>query len=162
MISRYIFFSIPVFTFLKSSVSFVFILPYKSDQISPSVVSDSLRPHESQHARLLCPSLSPRVCSNLCPLSWWCHPTILPSITPFFCPQFYPASGLFPISQLFASGGQSTRASATILPVNIQGWFPLEFTDLNSLLSKGLSRDFLIYIVVGSLILWEISSNSGG
>ena len=108
-------------------------------------MSDSLWPHELQHTRLPCPSLSPRVCSNACPLSWWCHPTISSSVAPFSsCLQSFPASGSFPMSQFFASGGQSigTSASASVLPVNIQGWFPLGFTGLISFLSKGLSRVF--------------------
>ena len=101
----------------------------------------SLQPHELQHTRLLCPSLSPRVCSNSCPLSQWCHPTISFSVTPFSsCLQSFPSS--FPVSQPFASGGQSTGASASILPMNIQGCFPLSMTGLISLLSKGLPRVF--------------------
>ena len=90
---------------------------------------------------LPCPSLSPRVCSNSCPLSQWCHPTTSSIVTPFSsCPQYFPGSGSFPKSQLFASGGQSTRtsASASLLPVNIQSRFPLELTGLISLVSKGL------------------------
>ena len=112
---------------------------------SHSVVSDSLWPHELQHTRLPCPSLSPTVCSNSCPLSWWCHPTISSSIIPFsFCLQSFPASGSFPKSQHFASGGQSIGAldSASVLPVNTQGWFPLGLTGLISLKSKGHSRVF--------------------
>ena len=107
---------------------------------SCSVVSDSLRPHEQQHARLPCPSLSPGVCSNSCPLSWWCHPTISSSVMPFSsCPQCFPASGSFLMGQLFTSGGQSIGASASalVLPVNTQGWFPLGLIGLISLLSKG-------------------------
>ena len=107
-------------------------------------MSDS-KPHELQHIRLSCPLLSPWVCSNLCPLSQWCHPTISSSVTPFSCcPQSFPASGSFPVSHLFPSGGQSPGASASawIPPVNIQGWFPLGLTGLSSLLSKGLSRVF--------------------
>ena len=107
------------------------------------------KPHELQHARLSCPLLSPLVCSNLCPLSQWCHPTISSSVTPFSsCPQSFPASGSFPVSHFFPSGGQSTgagasaSASASIPPMNIQGWFPLGLTGLISLLSKGLSRVF--------------------
>ena len=98
--------------------------------LSCSVVSDSLWPHRQQHARLPCPSLSPRVCSNSCPLSQWRHPTISSSIIPFSCLQSFPASGSFPNSLLFASGGQSIRASAsaTVFPKNIQGWFPLGLT----------------------------------
>ena len=79
---------------------------------SCSVVSNSLRPHALQHDRLSCPPPTPGACSNLCPLSWWCHPTILSSVVPFSCPQSFPALGSFPISCLFASGGQSTGASA--------------------------------------------------
>ena len=93
-----------------------------------SSVSDSLWPHELQHARLSCPSLSPGVCSNSCPLNRWCHPTILSSVTPFSsCPQSFPASGSFPMSLLLAWwGGQSIGASASVLvlPMNIQDWFP--------------------------------------
>ena len=107
------------------------------------VVSDSLRPHGMKHARLACPSTSPRICSNSCPLSWWCHPTISSSVSPFSsCPQSFPASGSFPMNVLFMSGGQSIRASASILLMNIQGSFPLGLTGLISLLSKGLSRVF--------------------
>ena len=108
-----------------------------------SVVFDSLRPHGLQHARLPCPLLSPRVCSNSCPLSWWCHPTI-PTSTAHFssCPQSFLTSGSFPVSRLFPWGGQSIGASASVLPMNIQDWFPLGLSDLISLLSKGLSRVF--------------------
>ena len=97
-----------------------------------------------------CPSPSPRACSNSCPLSQWCHLTISPSFAPSSsCPQSFPASGSFPMSWLFATGGQSIRASASalVLPMNIQGWFPLELTGLISLLSKGLSRVFSITTV---------------
>ena len=99
---------------------------------SHQVMSDSLRPHGLQHARLLCPSLSPGVCSNPCSLSWWCHSTILFSGTPFSsCPQSFPASRSFPMSWLFTSGDQSfgALASESFLPVNIQGWFPLGLTE---------------------------------
>ena len=102
----------------------------------------TLRPHGLQHIRLPCPSPSPEVCSNWCPLSWWCHPTIPSSVTPFSCTQSFPASGSFPMSQHFILGGQSIRASASVLPMNIQGWFPLGLTGLISLQSKGLSRVF--------------------
>ena len=109
---------------------------------SHSILSNSLWPHGLQHANLLCPSLPPRVCSNLCPLSWWCHPTVSSSVAPFSsCPQSFPASESFPLSRLL-SGDQSIGSSASVLPVNIQGWFPLGLTSLFSLLSKGLSRDF--------------------
>ena len=98
-----------------------------------SVVSDSLLSHELQYAQLSCPSLSPRVCSDSCPLSWWCHPTILSSVTLFSSwPQSFPVSGSFLMSWLFASGGQSIRASASVLPMNIRDWFPLELTSLIS------------------------------
>ena len=105
----------------------------------------SLWPHELQHTRLSCPSLSPRVYSNSCPLSQWCHPTISSSIVPFSSfPQSSPSSGSFPMSRLVVSGDQSIRASASasVLPMNIQGWFPLELTSLIFLLSRGLSRVF--------------------
>ena len=107
-------------------------------------MSDSLQPQELQHSRLLCPSLSPRVCSNSCPLSQWCHPIILSSVIPFSCPQSFPPSGSILVSWLFNSGGQSigASASASVLPMNIQGWFPLGLTGLNSPLSKGLSKVF--------------------
>ena len=111
---------------------------------SCSLVSNSLRPHGLQHARLPCPSPFPRVCTNLCPLSCWCHPTISSYLIPFSCLQSFPTSGSFPMSQLFALGGQSIEASAlaSVLPVNIQDWFPLELTGWISLLSKGLLRVF--------------------
>ena len=94
--------------------------------------------------QLTCPSPSPRVCSNSCRLSWWCHQTILSSIVPFsFCLQSFPALGSFPMNHLFASGGQSIGAPASVLPMNIQGWrFPLGLIGLISLLSKGFSRIF--------------------
>ena len=104
-----------------------------------------MRPHGLQHVRLPCLSLSPRVCSNSCPLSRWYHPTISSSVSPFSCcPQSFPASESFPISQLFVSGDQNigASASASILPMNIQGWFPLGLTVLISFLSKWLSRVF--------------------
>ena len=109
------------------------------------VMSDSLQPRGLQHTRLPCPSLFPGACSNSCPSSQWCHPTISSSIIPFSsCLQSFPASGSFQMSQLFTSGGQSigTSASASVLPMNIQDWFPLGLTGLISLLSKRLSRVF--------------------
>ena len=101
-------------------------------------MSDSLWPHELQHIRLPYALLSPRAYSNLCPLSWWRHPTISSSVTLFFCLQSFPASGSFPISQFFTSGGQSigASASASVLSMSIQGWFPLGLTVLISLQSK--------------------------
>ena len=117
---------------------------------SHSVMADSLWPHGLQHARPPSPSLSPRVSSDPCPLSRWCHPTISSSVAPFSSLlQSFPASGSFPMSQFFASGGQSSgaSASATVLPMNIQGWFPVGWTRLISLLFKGLSRIFSNTIV---------------
>ena len=108
-------------------------------------VSDSLQPQGLQHARLPCPSPSPRVCSNSCPMSQWCHPTISSFVTHFLsCPQSFPASRSFSVSQQFAAGGQEigTSTSAAVLPMNIQGWFSLRLTAVISLLSKGLSRVF--------------------
>ena len=112
-------------------------------QFSHSVMSDFLQPHGLQHARLPCPAPTPRACSSSCLSSLWCHPTS--STVPFsFCPQSFPASGSFPMSRFFPSGGQSIRAStsASILLINIQDWFPLGLTGLNSLQSKGFSRVF--------------------
>ena len=114
-------------------------------QFSRAVVSDSLRPHGLQHARHPCPSPPPGVYSNSCPSSWWCHPAISSSVVPFSSHlQSFPASGSFQMSQLFTSGGQSigASASASVLPMNIQGWFPLGLTGLISLQFKGLSRVF--------------------
>ena len=126
--------------------SFMYILLlFRSDHFSHSVVSDSLRLHESQHARPPCPSPTPRVHSNSCPLSWWCHPAISSSVDPFSsCPQSLPASESFPMSQLFTWGGQSTGVStlASFLPKNTQDWSPLEWTGWICLQSKGLSRVF--------------------
>ena len=104
-------------------------------------MSESLRPHGLQHARLPCPSLSLRVCSDSCPVSRWCQPAISSSVAPFFsCPLSFSAAGSFPVSQLFESGGQNTgaSASASVFPKTIQGWFPLGLTGLISLLSKEL------------------------
>ena len=112
---------------------------------SHSEVSDSLQPHGLQDTRLPCPSPTPRAYSDSCPSSQWCHPTISSSVIPFSSRlQSFPASGSFPVSQFFASGGQSigASASAAVLPMNIQGWFPLGLTGLISLQSKGLSRVF--------------------
>ena len=114
-------------------------------QFSRSVVSDSLWPHEPQHTRSPCPSPITRDYSNSCPLSQWCHPTISSSVVPFSsCLQSFPASGSFQMSRLSASGGQSigVSASASVLPMNIQDWFSLEWTGWIYLQSKGLSRVF--------------------
>ena len=116
-----------------------------SVQFSRSVVSVSLRPCGLQHSRLLCPSPTPGAYSNSCPSCQWCHPTISSSVIPFSSRlQSFPASGSFPVRQFFASGGQSTGVSASpsVLPMNIQDWFPLGWTGWISLKSKGLSRVF--------------------
>ena len=112
----------------------------------------TLQPHWLQHDRLPCPSLSPRGCSNSCPLNRWCHPTISSSVTPFSsCPQAFLASGSFKMSQFFISGGQSigASASASVLPTNTQSWSPLGWTGLISLQSKVLSRVFF------SITIWK-------
>ena len=119
-------------------------LQFSSVQFSCSVVSHSLQHHESQHTRPPCPSPTPGVHSNSRPSSQWCHPAISSSVVPFSCPQSLPASESFPMSQLFAWGGQSTGASAlaSFLPKKSQGWSPLEWTGWISLQSKGLSGVF--------------------
>ena len=107
-------------------------------------MSNSLRPHGLQHTRPPCPSPTPGAYLNSCPSHWWCHPTIPSSVIPFSHFQSFPASGSFPMSQLFTSGGQSigVSASSSILSTNIQGWFPVGLIGLISLLSKGLLRVF--------------------
>ena len=106
-------------------------------------MSDSLQPQRLQHARHPCPSPTSRACSNSCPSSRWCHPTISSSVVSFSSHhQSFPASGSFQMSQFFISGSQSIGASASVLPMNIQDWFPLGWTGLISLQSKGLSRVF--------------------
>ena len=118
---------------------------FSSVQFSLSVMSDSLWPHEPQHARPPYPSSTPGVHPNSCPWSQWCHPTISSSVVPFSsCPQSFPASGSFQMSQLFASGAQhiGVSASTSVLPMNTQDWSPLVCTDWISLQSKGLSRVF--------------------
>ena len=117
-------------------------------------MSDSLRLRKLQHTGLPCPSLSARVCSNACLLIRWCHPTILSSFVPFSsCPQSFPASKSFPTSQLFTSSGRSIEVSAlaSVLPVNIQGWFPLELTGLTSLLTL---KNQLQYHSLKTSVLW--------
>ena len=119
-------------------------------------MSDSLRPHESQHARPPCPSPTPRVYSDSCPSSWWCHPAISSSVIPFSsCRQSLPASGSFPMSQLFAWGGLSigVSASASVLPMNTQDWSPLGWTGWISLQSKGL-KSLLQHHSSKASILW--------
>ena len=121
----------------------MYFLLYVSVKFSRSVMSDSLWPHGLQHARPPCPT--PGVYSNSCPLSQWCHPIISSSVVPFSsCLQSFPASGFFPLSQFFASAGQTigVAASASVLPINIQDRFPLGWTGWICLQSKGLSRVF--------------------
>ena len=117
---------------------------FSSVQFSCSVVFDSLWPHRLQHARLPCPSPTPGACSGLCPSSRWCHPTISSSAVFSSCLQSFPASGTFPVSQFFASGGQNigASASASVFQMNIQDWFPLGLTGWISLPSMGLSTVF--------------------
>ena len=125
------------------------LIQFSSIQFSHSVLSDSLRPHGRQHTRPPCPSPTPRVYSNSCLLSRWCHPTVSSSVVPFSGLQSFPASGSFQMSQLFTSGGPSIKVSAStsVLPMNIQDWFPWGWTkgkDISwvSLLPKSLSRVF--------------------
>ena len=118
---------------------------FSSVQFSHSIVSDSLRPHELQHTRPPCPSPTPGIHPNSCPLSWWCHPAISSSVVPFSsCFQSLPEPGSFPVSQLFTWGGQSIGVSAlaSVLPMNTQDWSPLGWTSWISLQSKGFSRVF--------------------
>ena len=131
---------------------FSFMWKINSVQFSRSVVSDSLRPHGLQHARPPCPSPTPRVYSNSCPLSQWCHPTISSSVVPFsFRLQSFPASGSFPMSQSFASGGQSigASASASVLPMNTLDWSPLGWTGWISLQSNNFQVTGWNYIISG-------------
>ena len=126
-----------------------------SVQFSCSVVSNSLWPHGLQHTRPPCPSPTPRTCSNSCSSSWWCHPTISSSVVPFSsCPQSFPALGSFPMSRFFSSGGRSigagASASASVLPMNIQDWFPLGLTGLNHIY-------IYIYIYTHMLLLLLLS-----
>ena len=139
----------------------------QSVQFSRSVMSNSLWPHELQHARPPSPSPTPRVHPNPCPLSQWCHPTISSSVVPFSsCPQYSPASGSFQMSQLFTWGGQSigVSASTSVLPVNTQDWSPLRWTGWISLKSKGLSRVFSNTTVqkhqfFGAQLSWQSNSH---
>ena len=120
-------------------------------QFSRLVVPDSLRPHEPQHARPSCPSPTPRVHPNPCPLSRWCHPAISSSVIPFSsCPQYFPALGSFQITQLFTSGGQriGVSASTSVLPMNTQDWSPLGWTGWIPFQSKGLHLFVSIYFHV--------------
>ena len=137
-----------IFQYMKLSCLPIYqqwTIQFSSVQFSHSVVSDSLPPYELQHSRPPCPSPTPGVHPNPCPLCWWCHPTISSSVIPFSsCPQSFLASGSFPMSQLSASGGQSigVSASTSVPPMNTQDWSPLEWTGWISLQFKGLSRVF--------------------
>ena len=134
-----------------------------SVQFSRSVVSDSLRPHESQHARPPCPSPTPGVHSDSHPSSQWCHPAISSSVVPFSsCPQSLPASASFPMSQVFTWGGQSTGVSAlaSFLPKKSQGWSPSEWTGWISLQTKGLSRVFNTTVETHQFFGAQLSSQS--
>ena len=132
--------AIYIFIYLKDSIIFKGTVQFRY-----SVMSNSLWSHRIQHSRLPCPSPTLGACSNSCPSSQWCQPTISSSVVPFSsCLQSFPASGSFPVSQDFTSGGQSIRASASasVLPMNIQDWFPLGWTGLISLQSKEIVRVF--------------------
>ena len=130
---------------LEPTQTHVHRLNQSVSQFSRSVMSDSLRPHEPQYTRPACPSPTPGVYPNSCPLSWWCHPTISSSVVPFSsCLQYFQASRSFQMSQLSASGSQNigVSASTSVLPMNTQDWSLLEWTGWISLQSKGLSRVF--------------------
>ena len=133
-----------------------------SVQFSHSVLSDSLQPHEPQHARPPCPSPTPGVHPNPCPLSRWCHPAISSSVLPFSCPQSFPAPGSFQMSQLFTWGSQSigVSASTSVLPMNTQDWSPLGWAGWISLQSKGLSRVFNTTVQKHQFFGIQLSSQS--
>ena len=131
--------------FMRITIDLHLFLLYLSVQFSRSVVSDSLRPYESQHTRPPCPSPTPGVHPNTCPLSQWCHPTISSSVIPFsFCLQSFPASGSFPMNQLFTSGGQiiGVSASTSVLSMNTQDWSPLGWTGWNLLAVQVTFKSF--------------------
>ena len=137
------------------------LLSFTPFQFSHSVVSDSLWLHGMQHARLSHPSPTPGIYSNSCPLSWWCHPTISSSVVSFSsCLQSLPASGSFPMSQFFTSGGQNIGALVSVLLMSIQDWFPLGSTGLMSLQSKGLSRVFSTTVQKHQFFGTQLSSQS--
>ena len=132
------------------------MLSEMSVQFSCLVISNYLQPHGLQHTRLPCPSLSLRVCPNSCPLSQWCYSTISSSAAPFSCPQSFLAAKSFPVNQLFSSGDQNIGASASILPMNIQGWFPFGWTGLISVLPKELSRVIASTRVQEHQVFWRL------
>ena len=155
----------PFLSYLPTTHAYNYTYRHKdtSVQFSHSVVSNSSWPHEPQHARPPCPSPSPRVHPNRCPSSRWCHSTISSSVLPFSsCPQSFPASGSFQMTQFFASGGQSTgvSASTSVLPMNTQDWSPLEWTSWISLQSKGLSRVFNTTVQNHQSFCAQLSSQS--
>ena len=134
---------------------------FSSVQFSRSIVSDSLQPHELQHARPPCPSPTPGVYPNPCPSSQWCHPAISSSVVPFSCcPQSFPALRSFPMSQFFTWGGQSigVSASTSVLPMNTQDWSPLGWTGWIFLQFKGFSRVFCYRALIW--VPWDITANS--
>ena len=136
---------VPTLYMHSISIYYIYIGSVQFSSVASEFVSDSIGPHESQHARPPCPSPTPVVYPNSCPSSGWCHPAISFSVVPFSsCPQSLPASESFPMSQLFAWGGQSIGVSAlaSVLPMNTQDWSPSEWTGWMSLKSKGLSRVF--------------------
>ena len=153
-----------LYEYMKSKL--INFMMYHYLQFSHSVISDSLRPHESQHARSPYPSPPPRVYTNSCPLSRWCHPAISSSVVPFSpCPQSLPASGSFPMSQLFPWGGQNigVSVSSSVLPMNTQDWSALEWTGWISLQSNGLTKVFSNTIVqkhqfFGAQLSWQSNS----
>ena len=139
-------------------------LSFSSVQFSCSVMSDSLRPDELQHARPPCPSTTPGVHSDSCPSSQWCHPAISSSVVPFFfCPQSLPASEFFPMSQFFTWDGQiiGVSALASVLPKKFQGWSPSEWTGWISLQSKGLSRVFSTLKIFFKKIIFLVTPHFG-
>ena len=130
---------------MSSAIPSIMAIDMASVQFSRLRVSDFLRPHGLQHARILCLSPTPRACSNSCPTRRWCHPHIASSVVTFsFCPQYFPASGSLPVTHFFASGDQNTgvSVSASVLPMNIQDWFPLGWSLWIFLQSKELPRIF--------------------
>ena len=150
-----------LFSYLRTTQAFKY-LQFSSAQSSHSVVSDSLWPHKLKHVRPPCPSPTPRVYPNSYPLSQWCHPTISSSVIPFSsCPQSFPASESFQMSQLFTSGDQIIGISASGLPMNTQDWSPLEWTGWISLQSKGLSRVFSNSEVMKGMVNvnWQVKIN---
>ena len=131
---------------------------FTSVQFICSVVSNSLWPHVLQHARPPCPSPTPRVFANSFPLSQWCHPTVSSSVLPFSsCSQSFPASGIFPMSQLFTSGGQTigVSVSVSVLPVNVQDWFPVGLTGFDLLAVQGTLKSLLQHHSSKTSILWH-------